>query len=136
MKKYFYLIGGSRKYGSGKVLNHLKKYFGLRLQNFYFIETQKSRLGIFISLLNIPKNSKILFQPSICFPAFIRDLIIIIFLRLKTKNIKFILLVDICYKNQLMKNRVFRNIFFRNSKTITISSLSRNIKNQIRVTLK
>ena len=133
MEKYFFLIGGSKKYGSGKIIKYLKNYFEDKLNNFYFIETQKSRLDILISIIKIPRNGKILFQPSICFPAFIRDILIITFLRLRTKKIKFLLLVDICYKNPLLKYGIFKNIFFGNSKILSIANFSRSVRNQIKL---
>ena len=79
--KNFYLIGGSKFFGSGKIIFFLKNNLNYSYENFNFIETQKSNIGIIKKLLKIKKNSKILFQPSISFPAFLRDILIVLFIR-------------------------------------------------------
>ena len=131
--KNFYLIGGSKFFGSGKIIFFLKNNLNYSYENFNFIETQKSNIGIIKKLLKIKKNSKILFQPSISFPAFLRDILIVLFIRYKTNDLTFILCVDICFKNPILKFRIFRKIFFSNRTVISIASFSQRVEKQISI---
>jgi len=112
--KDFVLIGGSKKYGSGKVI----KYLGDRIKKrpyftFQFIETQEKKFDILKDLILIQKNSLIIFQPSIAFPSFLRDCFILLFLRLKRiENLYFLLLVDLKFKNKILKFAIIRRLFF------------------------
>ena len=131
LEKNFYLIGGSSYYGSGKIISFLKKKLNNSYEKFNFIETQKSNLGIIKKLIKVPKNSKILFQPSIAFPSFLRDILILLLIRRKSHDLTFILCVDICFKNPIFKVKKFRKIFFKNSKVITIANFSYKLKGQV-----
>lgn len=108
------LIGGSKRFGSGKVINELKKYMSNHTREFYFIETQGAKLKVISNIFKIPRSHQILFQPSICFPAFMRDLVIMFLIRILFRSISIIILVDTQFRNPLMKSTLIRKIFFNN----------------------
>ena len=108
------LIGGSKKYGSGKVIKSLndriRKRLGLK---FVFIETQEKKFGIVKELVKIPRKSLVIFQPSVALPSFLRDCFILLILRLKRiKNLYFILLVDLKFNNILFQYKIIRRLIF------------------------
>ena len=108
------VIGGSKYWGSGKVIANLRNYAARLPFDIEFIETQGARFEIFSKLNKIPNGSAVLFQPSICFPAFIRDFAILEVLKNKSVRIYFLLLVDLQFKNVLFLSKIFRNYFFGN----------------------
>ena len=105
------LIGGSKRFGSGKVINELKNYMNTHTKEFYFIETQGVKLKVIGDIIRIPLSHQIVFQPSICFPAFIRDLIIMSLIRIFFRSISIIILVDTQFRNPFEIGLGKKNIF-------------------------
>lgn len=127
------LIGGSKKFGSGKVMRYAKNHLASLGSLEGFVETQQARFGILQEIWAISKNQFVLFQPSVCFPAFVRDVLIVALLRLKGFQISFLLLVDVKYKNPLMKLSFFRRLFFGNSQVFGLAEFSVHVGNSQRL---
>lgn len=115
MKKKVALIGGSKRWGSGKVIAFLNSYLHEKLFDYKFYESQKSLSLPLDVAKEIEKNQCVIFQPSVCFPGFLRDLLVLLALRIKKADLHFILLVDVAFKNPLMKLNWFRRWFFGGS---------------------
>jgi hypothetical protein len=126
-----YLVGGSKSFGSGKVVTFIRKSMNELGLLTGFIETQGARQDIFYLLFKIPKNAQVLFQPSICFPAFLRDVLILIIMRIRGNRIIFILMVDVVFNNPLLKSRFLRSLFFGKSTVLGIAEFSQFIKRSV-----
>lgn len=80
-------------------------------------------------IFNLIKNRKLVrysevhFQPAICFPAFFRDIFIILYLKTLTRNITLIILSELTYKNPLFKISFFRYLFLRKCKLFSSGPL-------------
>ncbi|MDB2654334.1 hypothetical protein N9Y68_05370 [Luminiphilus sp.] len=122
-------IGGSKAWGSGKVISSIRAFLTERDEKHEFIETQGARWSMLLKLISIGFDRSVIFQPSICFPAFLRDLFIVLILKLLRSDVKFVLLVDVIYKNPLMKVNLFREWFFGGSRVFGPAIPSLSIKN-------
>ncbi len=129
-----YLVGGSKAYGSGKVVSFLRD--GLKNRGILrgFIETQGARGEIFAKLFAIPRGAEVLYQPSICFPAFARDVLLISVMRLRGLSVAHILLVDVVFRNPLLRNGMLRRIFFGRSTVLGLAEFSQPVARASRVT--
>lgn len=130
-----FLIGGSQKFGSGKVISKLIEYIEDSPIGFEFIETQGARLGLITRLMQLPKNSVVIYQPSICFPAFLRDIIIVSILYGRTSQVSFLLLVDLRFKNILFKFKFIRSMFFRANSVYGLATPSAKPVNFTRISI-
>ena len=122
-----YLCGGSKMFGSGKVVAFLRERLYARRSLLGFIETQGARFEIFKAIWVLPRGAHILFQPSICFPAFLRDVVIVVLMRLRGLDITYILLVDVVFKNPLLYIGFFRFLFFGRSMVLGLAAFSQPI---------
>lgn len=116
------VIGGFSKFGSSVYLKNFTKD-----GDFVYIDYNSKRLEIFVSIIrNFPGlvAQKVYFQPAICFPSFIRDILIVILLRVFFSKITFIILSQLHYKNKLLPNKFFRYLFFGRSEIISSAALS------------
>lgn len=122
-------IAGSKAWGSGKVISSIKAFLTERDEKYEFIETQGARGLMLLKLISIGFDRRVIFQPSICFPAFLRDIFIVLILKLLRSDVKFVLLVDVVYKNPLLKMKLFRDWFFGMSRVFGPAIPSLSIKN-------
>ena len=53
--------------------------------------------------------------------------------KLPNTNLNRTMVVDICFKNPILKFRIFRKIFFSNRKVISIASFSQRVEKQISI---
>tara|TARA_B100001939_G_scaffold281480_1_gene250341 strand:- start:54 stop:1034 length:981 start_codon:yes stop_codon:yes gene_type:complete len=114
------LIGGVGKYGSGEVIDQVK----ILLDRNYVLEfhnTQGLRiLGLIKLIISLVKNKKLtIFQPSISFPAFLRDIIIFLSLKFSLSPRIFLLLTRLDFRNKIMKHKFFQKLFFSNHRIIS-----------------
>ncbi len=124
------LIGGAGKYGSGEIVGQVK----ILLDHNYVLEfhnTQGLRtFGLIELIISLFREKKLtIFQPSISYPAFLRDIIILIFLKLSSSPRVFLLLTRLDFKNKIMKYRFFQKIFFSNHRIISTAKHSLLDKN-------
>lgn len=109
-------IAGSKAWGSGKVISGILALLTERGEKYEFVETQGARGLMLLRLMSIGFDRRVIFQPSICFPAFMRDLLTVLILKILRSDVQFILLVDVAYKNPLLKIKSFRKWFFGESR--------------------
>ncbi len=114
------LIGGVGKYGSGEVIDQVK----ILLDRNYILEfhnTQGLRvLGLIKLIISLFKDKKLtIFQPSISFPAFLRDIIIFLSLKFSFSPRIFLLLTRLDFRNKIMKYKFFQKLFFSNHRIIS-----------------
>lgn len=115
------IIGGFSKFGSSIYLNQFSKANKLKC-----IDYNSTRFAVFIHIIKNIKNimaKRVYFQPAICFPGFLRDILIVAFLRILFAKITFIILSELHYKNKLLSNKYFRKIFFCRSHIISSAAL-------------
>ena len=116
------LIGGLSLFGSG---NYLREYaqtvsfdrqYDYNATGFAFVCTLvKSAKKLF--------RSEVHFQPAICFPAFARDVLIVILLRLLCCKVVFVVLSELHYRNPVLKTKAGRRLFFWRSRIISSAPL-------------
>jgi hypothetical protein len=128
-----FLIGGSHKFGSGKVVSKFVSYLEHNQIDFELIETQGARLSFVARLIQLPKKSLVIYQPSVCFPAFFRDIIIVSFLYLRSSRLHFLLLVDLRFKNIFFNKEFLRSLFFRNHPVFGLATPSVSLRNFIKI---
>lgn len=119
------LIGGVGKYGSGEVVDQVK----ILLDRNYILEfhnTQGLRiLGLIKLIISLFKEKKLtIFQPSISFPAFLRDVVIFLSLKFSFSPRIFLLLTRLDFRNKIMKFKFFQKLFFSNQKIISTAKHS------------
>lgn len=131
MNKKVALIGGSKRWGSGKVIDFLNHYLHEKIVDYSFYESQRS-LNLPLEIYKeIENNRCVIFQPSVCFPGFLRDLLVLLVLRIKKVDLRFVLLVDVTFKNPLMRINWFRKWFFGSSQVFGCAYPSLPVSNFI-----
>jgi hypothetical protein len=126
-----YFVGGSKSYGSGKVVTFLRD--GLQEQGLLsgFIETQGAGLEVLRALWYLPRRARVLYQPSICFPAFVRDMLMVAVMRLRRVHITYFLMVDVAFKNPLLRSDFARDLFFGGSVVLGLANFSLPVSRSI-----
>jgi hypothetical protein len=89
------LIGGDKKFGSGKIVSNIKTIMDDKFTDFIFFRTNGVVIGIIRLVKLIRYSQMIIFQPSIYGYSVLRDFLIFLIFRLFKRRYSILLLCDL-----------------------------------------